>query len=153
MFPRFPFFYRGNLEKTQIRRVKIFPLTCQEQLSKQNVFSIFMVFSCEFYTTYPIFPSLPYLNHYFNGHVCLSVHRSSVCHKKNFLLNRLGIPLRPPRSTPWVDPGHNPEGYCMHISFIEDLFILRWSFFRALQGDHMLNLNLKILLAKFSNLN
>ena len=55
MFSRFPFFYRGNLEKTKIRRGKIFPMTSQEQLSKQNVFSIFMVFSCAFFTTYPIF--------------------------------------------------------------------------------------------------
>ena len=40
-FSRFPFFYLGNLEKTQIRREKIFPLTCQEQLSKQNTISTY----------------------------------------------------------------------------------------------------------------
>ena len=36
LFPRFPFFYLGNLEKSQIRRGQILPQTWREQISKQN---------------------------------------------------------------------------------------------------------------------
>ena len=35
-FPRFPFFYLGNLGKSQIRRGQILPQPWQEQISKQN---------------------------------------------------------------------------------------------------------------------
>ena len=35
-FPRFPFFYFGNLDKPQIRRGQICPQTWQAQKSKQN---------------------------------------------------------------------------------------------------------------------
>ena len=48
-FSRFPFFYLGILEKTQIRREKIFPLTCQEQLSKQNTISLDLLALTIFY--------------------------------------------------------------------------------------------------------
>ena len=35
-FLQFPFFYFGNLAKTQIRRGQILPQTCRAQISKQN---------------------------------------------------------------------------------------------------------------------
>ena len=40
-FPRFPFFYFGNLDKPQIRRGQICPQTWQAQKSKQNTINFF----------------------------------------------------------------------------------------------------------------
>ena len=45
-----------------------------------------------------------YLNHYFSGHVCLSIVRTSVT-KFFFRLNRLGITPWLPGSTPGLTPG------------------------------------------------
>ena len=48
-FSSVPFFYLGNLGKSQIRRGQILPQTCQEQISKQNtivtIFSIYQEWS------------------------------------------------------------------------------------------------------------
>ena len=41
-FPRFPFFYFGNLDKPQIRRGQICPQTWQAQKSKQNTIISFL---------------------------------------------------------------------------------------------------------------
>ena len=40
LFPRLPFFYLGNLEKSQIRCGQILPQTWQEQISKQNTIEL-----------------------------------------------------------------------------------------------------------------
>ena len=42
LFPRFPFFYLGNLEKSQIRRGQVLPQTWREQISKQNTIGLLL---------------------------------------------------------------------------------------------------------------